>query len=90
MDQLTLKLPSMTIAEAERRGLEVDESVSIRDQRMVGVVGGAVAHLNRALEEAAEAGFTVTLSVLYQDLGNRPKRPAVRGRISRAAIDARV
>lgn len=90
MSQLTLQLPAPIRAEASRRGLDVDDTITDRDRIVVGVVGGALAHVRRALEEAAEAGFTVTISVHYQDLGDRPKRAVLIGRISRLAVAAEV
>lgn len=93
MTQLTLsldRLPAATLREAAARGLAVDETIAARDQRLVGVVSGAMAGLNHALEEAAEAGFDVHLIVDHQDLPGQPRRRVLRGRITRLAVDARI
>jgi hypothetical protein len=90
MDQLALTLERRTRDEAGRRGLDVDASIAARDQRMVGVIGGALAHLNRSLEEAAARGYEMILSVHYQDTGDGPKLAVVRGRIRRTAVNVRL
>jgi hypothetical protein len=83
-------LPDTMRAESERRGLDIDASIEDRDRRLVGVVSGAIAALNFVLGEAAESGFEIVLTAHHQDLGNRPRRAMVRGRMRRLAVDARV
>lgn len=74
--------------EAAARGLDVEETVLERDIRLVGVIGGLVAGLNHALEEAAQAGIDVTIVANYQDrLPPERKRCVVTGRMRRIAFD---
>jgi hypothetical protein len=71
-DAEQLRLPMLPIThpalkEAARRGLAVEASAYDVDRRLVGEIGGLIAGLNRAMDEAAIAGIDVVVTAHYQD-----------------------
>ena len=77
--------------EAARRGLVVEESIGDGDSRLIGMIGGLLAGLNAALEQAAEAGIDVFVAAQYQDQAPPArKRCILTGRMKRLAFDLRI